>query len=137
MTFVGQCFGSISKCFYGTGDWKPSQSTVPIMPVIPDVILDTSCMGKYFLTYGSNSSIENICIDIHYKYSILLMYSLFRTRGRSGEKRISIMWYWCSKGINPNIAKQGILGSENTTVWNLELWGMIFCKDVQISLFNL
>ena len=63
------------------------------------------------------------------------MYSLFRTRGRSGEKRISIMWYWCSKGINPNIAKQGILGSENTTVWNLELWGMIFYKDVQISLF--
>ena len=46
------------------------------------------------------------------------------------------MWYWCSKGINPNIAKQGILGSENTTVWNLELWGMIFCKDVQISLFT-
>ena len=47
------------------------------------------------------------------------------------------MWYWCSKGINPNIAKQGILGSENTTVWNLELWGMIFCKDVQISLFTI
>ena len=46
------------------------------------------------------------------------------------------MWYWRSKGINPNIAKQGILGSENTTVWNLELWGMIFCKDVQISLFT-
>ena len=62
------------------------------------------------------------------------MYFLFRTRGRSGEKRISIMWYWCSKGINPNIAKQGILGSENTTVWNLELWGMIFGKDAQISL---
>ena len=74
--------------------------------------------------------------NIHYTYSILLPYSIYRTRGRSGEKRISIMWYWCSKGINPNIAKQGILGSENTTVWNLELWGMIFGKDAQISLFT-
>jgi len=45
MSFVGQCFGSISNCFYGTGEWKPSPQ-VPIMPVIPDVILDTSCMGQ-------------------------------------------------------------------------------------------
>lgn len=48
MTFVGKCFGSISNCFYGTGEWKPSP-TIPIMPIIPDVILDTSCMGKYWL----------------------------------------------------------------------------------------
>ena len=54
MTFVGQCFGAISSCFYGTGEWKPSP-TVPILPVIPDVILDTSCMGKCSLPYGTYS----------------------------------------------------------------------------------
>ena len=72
MTFVGQCFGSISKCFYGTGEWKPSQSTVPVMPVIPDVILDTSCMGKFFLTYGSNSSIKKII----YGYTLYIFKSI-------------------------------------------------------------
>ena len=57
MSFVGQCFGSISNCFYGTGEWKPSPQ-VPIMPVIPDVILDTSCMGKLFVPYGTNCNLQ-------------------------------------------------------------------------------
>ena len=59
MTFVGGCIRSISSCFYGTGDWKPSP-TVPIMPVLPDVILDTSCMGKHFLPYGKNPSLKTV-----------------------------------------------------------------------------
>ena len=52
MTFIGKCFGTVSNCFYGTGEWKPSP-TIPIMPIIPDVILDTSCMGKYWLCYNN------------------------------------------------------------------------------------
>jgi len=45
MTFVGKCFGSISNCFYGTGEWE-SAPKVPVLPVLPDVLLDTSCMGQ-------------------------------------------------------------------------------------------
>ena len=46
MTFVGKCFGSISNCFYGTGEWD-SAPKVPVLPALPDVLLDTSCMGRY------------------------------------------------------------------------------------------
>jgi len=45
MTFVGRCFGSIADCFYGTGEWAPP-NPIPAAQIIPDVILDTSCMGQ-------------------------------------------------------------------------------------------
>ena len=43
--FVGRCFNSLADCFYGTGEWAPP-NPIPASQVIPDVILDTSCMGK-------------------------------------------------------------------------------------------
>ena len=61
----------------------------------------------------------------------------FRTRSRSGQKWLPVVWNRCCKSFNTYFAKQSILGSENTTIWNLELWGMIFVKDVQISLFTM
>merc|ERR1711994_343714 len=54
MTFVGRCFGSIADCFYGTGEWAPP-NPIPAAQIIPDVILDTSCMGQeaVFVKNGS------------------------------------------------------------------------------------
>ena len=47
MSFIGQCFGSISDCFYGTGTWDPAKN-IPVAPVIPDVILDSTVMGTSY-----------------------------------------------------------------------------------------
>ena len=45
-TFMVKCFGSISDCLYGTGEWRPPQP-IPASQPIPEVILDTSTMGNY------------------------------------------------------------------------------------------
>ena len=44
-TYIVKCFGSMADCFYGTGEWRPPQP-IPASQPIPDVILDTSTMGK-------------------------------------------------------------------------------------------
>ena len=44
-TYIVKCFGSMADCFYGTGEWRPPQP-IPASIPIPDVILDTSTMGK-------------------------------------------------------------------------------------------
>jgi len=44
-TFIVKCFGSVSDCFYGTGEWRPPQP-IPASQPIPEVILDTSTMGQ-------------------------------------------------------------------------------------------
>ena len=46
-TFIVKCFGSISDCLYGTGEWHPP-TQIPASQPIPEVILDTSTMGKTF-----------------------------------------------------------------------------------------
>ena len=52
-TYIVKCFGSMADCFYGTGEWHPPQH-IPASQPIPDVILDTSTMGEYFLTFICN-----------------------------------------------------------------------------------
>merc|ERR1712004_176922 len=42
---IVKCFGSVSDCFYGTGEWRPPQP-IPASQPIPEVILDTSTMGQ-------------------------------------------------------------------------------------------
>jgi len=46
MTFIGKCVSSLADCFYGTGEWAPRPPPIPASQVIPDVVLDTSCMGQ-------------------------------------------------------------------------------------------
>ena len=62
-TFIVKCFGSVSDCFYGTGEWRPPQP-IPASQPIPEVILDTSTMGEFtsavhFLTFSVNIGVSN------------------------------------------------------------------------------
>lgn len=50
MSFIGQCFGSISNCFYGTqggGHWDAQKAAqaAQVAPATPDVFLDSTVMG--------------------------------------------------------------------------------------------
>eukprot|EP00095_Tigriopus_kingsejongensis_P001334 maker-scaffold1057_size73593-snap-gene-0.22 protein:Tk01334 transcript:maker-scaffold1057_size73593-snap-gene-0.22-mRNA-1 annotation:"chronic lymphocytic leukemia deletion region gene 6 protein" len=46
VSFVGQCFSSITDCFYGTGEWTPNpKSGFPVRPQ-PEVVLDSASMGS-------------------------------------------------------------------------------------------
>ena len=48
---LGRCFASFSDCFYGTGEWTPAKA-VPVVPVQPEVLLDSANMGRTSKTWS-------------------------------------------------------------------------------------
>ncbi len=46
VTLIAKCLESLSDCFYGTGEWRTPLPSQPLQTLLPDVLLDPSCMGQ-------------------------------------------------------------------------------------------